>query len=506
MEQPKPKFEFRNRSQVYLGPVDLEALIGAEHPARAIWALLETLDFSRFEEQILSREGQAGRAAVPPRLLAALWIYSYSEAIGSARALERMQAHEPGLRWLCADDPINHKTLSDFRTQHGEALDALFSEVLAAMERGGLVDLSTVAHDGTKVQAASGRSSFHRRPTLQESLKRAKRVVKKMKEQAMADGEEGADKKRQAAQQRAAQERLERTRRSLQELRKREKKAAPDQRAELRVSDSEPEARKMKLADGSFAPAYNVQISTETRSAIIVGVDATQQVNDTGQLVGAIRQIQRRTQRKPDKMLVDGGYATRENVEYASRKKILLYAPWKAEQQREAGALKRNGIAAEYGPSAFVQASGEDRLICPQGQPLERQGTARKHGQLKVIYEAAAATCGGCEKKAMCCPQDEIQRGRRVDRVVESAAMNTYLDRMASEEGKQQYKQRSRFGEFPQMQIKSRMGLRRFHVRGLAKVRQEVKWWALAYNFAQWVRLGWKKTFQTNGNLQPVTS
>jgi transposase len=111
MEQPKPKFEFRNRLQVYLGPVDIEALIEAGHPARAIWALLESLDFSGFEEQILSREGQAGRAAVPPRLLAALWIYGYSLGVGSARALERMQAHEPGLRWLCADEAVNHHTL-----------------------------------------------------------------------------------------------------------------------------------------------------------------------------------------------------------------------------------------------------------------------------------------------------------------------------------------------------------------------------------------------------------
>ncbi len=129
MEQPKPKFEFRNRSQVYLGPVDIEALIEAGHPARAIWALLESLDFSGFEEQILSREGQAGRAATPPRLLAALWIYGYSLGVGSARALERMQAHEPGLRWLCADQAVNHHTLSDFRVRHEQALDALFTQV-----------------------------------------------------------------------------------------------------------------------------------------------------------------------------------------------------------------------------------------------------------------------------------------------------------------------------------------------------------------------------------------
>lgn len=173
MGQSKAKLEYRNRDQVYLGPVDLNALVEAGHPARAVWAVLEGIDFSLYEEQIRSREGEAGRSAVPPRLLAALWIYGYSLGVGSARALERMQSYEPGLRWLCADEPVNHHTLSDFRVGYEEALDELFSQVLAGLEQGGVVDLGTVVVDGTKVRAASGAGSLHRRATLEESLRQA---------------------------------------------------------------------------------------------------------------------------------------------------------------------------------------------------------------------------------------------------------------------------------------------------------------------------------------------
>jgi len=367
-----------------------------------------------------------------------------------------------------------------------------------------LVDLTTVAHDGTKIQAASGRGSYHRRKTLKESLKLARKVVRKMKDQLEepATGEVGVDKRRQAAQQRAAMERLERMKRSLKELNKRAKGASGSDKSELRVSDSEPEARKMKLADGSFASAYNVQLSTESKSTIIVAIETVQDANDTNQLAGAIRRIEKQAGRRPANLLADGGYATRSNVEYASRKKVTLYAPCKDDEARHVGPLKRNGIAVEYGPAAFQHEAGADVLICPEGKVLTRQGTTRKRGQLKVVYEAAEETCQPCPKRSQCCGHDGQGAARRIARPEESAAMKAYRARMESEEGKRAYKERSRLGEFAQMQIKAVRGLRRFRVQGLKKVRQEAKLWAIAYNVAQWVRLAWSKT--TKSAVQPA--
>lgn len=118
MKQSRPKLQDRNRNQLSLGKVDLKYLIDEAHPARAVWAVLEEMDFSRYEEQIRSREGEAGCRAAPPQLLAALWIYGFSLGIGSAQAREQVQSRERGLRWLCADEPVEHHTLSDFRLRH----------------------------------------------------------------------------------------------------------------------------------------------------------------------------------------------------------------------------------------------------------------------------------------------------------------------------------------------------------------------------------------------------
>ncbi len=486
--KPKPKFEHRDRRQVHLGLIDLEALVAEDHPARGIWALLERVDFSAYEEEILSREGQAGRAAVPPRLLAALWIYGLSQGIGTARALERLQSQEPGLRWLCADDPVNYHTLADFRTRWGRQLEQLFSQVLAVLEQAGLVDLSAVVQDGTKVEAACSRASLHNRRTLEQSLEQAERVVRELSEDA-AQGE-AADRRRQAARERAARERLERMQEGLEQLRERESKGS---RGEARVSTSDPEARRMKMPGGGWAPAYNVQLSTETRSSVVVAVEVSQAPADVQELPAAVERLRQQVGRLPQQLVADGGYASRENVEMAAAAGIELWAPWKPEAERQRPALARNGIDEAFGAQAFTHDADRDELICPAGQRLARRGRRRKHGVLTVLYEAPAEACAACPHRGQCCRSESPGRGRRVWRVEESAAMRDYQARMASPEARQWLRARSQHGEFPQLQIKGVMKQRRFHVRGLKRVRQEALLWALTHNVLQWVRRVWRQ-------------
>ena len=88
----KPRFIQLNRAQSYWGEIDLEKLIEAAHPARAIWELTGRLDLSTFVKDIQSREGSAGAPSHSPQLLVSAWIYAYSQGIASARAVERMCA------------------------------------------------------------------------------------------------------------------------------------------------------------------------------------------------------------------------------------------------------------------------------------------------------------------------------------------------------------------------------------------------------------------------------
>jgi len=98
--------------------------------------------------------------------LISLWIYAYSIGVSSAREVSRQMEYEPGFRWLANLDVVNHTTLSDFRKDHDQALEGIFSEQLAVLDQAGMVDLEQVMHDGTKIQAQGSGNSLRREKSL----------------------------------------------------------------------------------------------------------------------------------------------------------------------------------------------------------------------------------------------------------------------------------------------------------------------------------------------------
>jgi transposase len=475
-----------DRSQTRWEAFDLESLIGEDHPARTIWKLSERLNLSRFEQQVKTRKGEAGRPCWSAQLLVSIWVYSYTLGVASGRAIARMLNHEPGLRWLAADQEINHHTLAEFRVGHEEARQDLFAQFLTILETAGLIDLSTLLHDGTKVRAVAGRSSLHRRKTLEKRLKQARRVMRGLDRKAETE-DEGMDERRRAAQARSAQEALKRAEAALAKLKSLEAETAPSEQKDLRVSESEADARNMKHADGGWGPSYNVQVTTEIQSRMIVGIGITTAANDTQELIPALGTVKENCGRLPEQIIADNGYATRSNVEQTSEQKVVLIAPWKDDSSREAGACARNGIEAGYEPSAFQAQRGGKKLTCPAGKTLVIIGQQTHHGLLRNVFEARRSDCARCKSKKACCGN----RGgpRRITRGVESPAMKAYLGRMKQPEVKELYGRRCEIAEFPHLWAKAVKKWRRFSVRGVVKAGMESMWVALAYNVAQWTRI-----------------
>lgn len=315
-----------NRRQVELRPCDLEGLLPADHPARAIWAVVERLDLSRFYEAIEARAGQAGRPAIDPKILVTLWLYATSEGEGSAREIaRRCEAHD-AYRWICGGVSVNHHTLSDFRVGHLQALDGLMTQLLAVLMHQGLVQIRRVAQDGMRVRASAGAASFRREPTLKKCLAEAHEQVERTKRRIDAPAQESS--RSRAAQERAAREREERITRALEELPKVEAvRALRNAKGEARVSTTDPEARVMKMADGGFRPAYNVQLATDTESRVIVGVQVTNVGSDRSQMLPMIDEIERRAGAKPEQHLVDGGFVRKEAIDTAAAEGVTVLAP-----------------------------------------------------------------------------------------------------------------------------------------------------------------------------------
>src|SRR5437660_11776146 len=114
MTSKQPLIRYVNRQQMRLRAVDVVRLLGDDHPARAIWALVGRFDLRRFYDCIESSEQEAGRTAFDPKLLISLWVYAYSQGISSAREVARRCEFDPAFQWLTGLQEVNYHTMADF--------------------------------------------------------------------------------------------------------------------------------------------------------------------------------------------------------------------------------------------------------------------------------------------------------------------------------------------------------------------------------------------------------
>jgi transposase len=387
-------------------------------------AVVETLEVSGFCEPIKAREGMAGRDATDPRLLMALWLYACIRGIGSARELARRCQESAAFRWLCGGVTVNHRLLSDFRSDHGEALDKLLTQVIASLVERDVVQVSRISQDGVRVRVSAGAGSFRREERLQELLQQAKRHVEELRRQLELPEYAGLSARQKAARKRAAEDKQQRLQQAIAQLPElKQKQEQAEKRAgkgafgekvrqrEPRVSTTDPEARRMKMPNGGFNPAVNVQLATDTESRAIVGVAVTNEGADSAGLSQAMReQVEQRTGEPVEQQLVDGGYLRKDDIEQAHEQGVQLFVPPKSAKDRK-----------------------------NRGRELEPK------------------------------------RG-------DSEAVLAWKRRMASEEGKEIYKERAATSETVNADLRCYRGLSQITVRGLHKMKCVALWCALAYN------------------------
>lgn len=486
-DKPPVRLKAVQRDQLVMRTVDVERLINFDHPARAIWELVGQCDLRPFHQDIQAVQGKAGRPPHDPRLLISVWVYSYTQGIASGREIEERCGYDPAYLWLTGAEKVCAHSLTDFRTAQGEALKNLCSQLLAVMEKEGLVDLKQVTQDGTKISASAGSDTFRRKKTLAEHLERARQRVEELSRGEERE-QEGRSQRAQAAQKRGAQEKLERMEKALKEIEALEKRA--DDPEKVRVSTTDPDARVMKQSNNGYGPSYNAQFTTDAKKIVIVSVEVTQDSNDAGQLQPAMQRVEEETGRAPQQVIADGSYTNRSNIVEMEQKHIDLIGPVPDGTAQKETLYQIRGVTQEFRPEAFVFDAGKNCYTCPAGKSLPYRKKQVLPGQTKYTYQAAQADCSGCVHRPQCCGKS--QNGRSLVRGEDSVEMKKFRTKMETETAKEIYKKRGVVAEFPHLCIKERFGLRRFSLRGLSKVNLEGMWLALTFNMQQWIRLCWR--------------
>ncbi len=417
-----------NRLQVELRASDLESLLSEDHRARLVWGYVVRQDLSKLIEAVKARGSNAGRAAIDPHILFALWLYATLEGVGSGREVTRLSQEHDAYRWICGGVSVNYHAINDFRAGNATLMDELLTDNVAALAAVGAISLERVAQDGMRVRADAGAASFRRHASLQEHLKEAGELVQSIKTQAQADPGQ-AKRQAHAAKLRAAQAREQRIQAALEQLPEvaATKKRNGNKAEDARASTTDAQARVMKMGDGGFRPAFNVQFATTCQDQVIVGMDVVNAGSDMAQLAPMVEQVQKRLGQSPDQWLVDGGFPAHDQIDAVSDK-TEVYAPVPEPKTK----------------------TKKDK----QGNAVQQDTVPDKHQP----------------------------------KLGDSEAVASWRVRMGSEDAKELYKQRAATAECVNAQARNR-GLLRMPVRGLAKVRCVVGLFVLAHNLMRMAKL-----------------
>jgi transposase len=373
-----PRLLQPNRAQIELRASDLESLLPEDHRARMVWGYVERQDLSRLIAAIKARGSQAGRAAIDPHILFALWLYATLDGVGSGREVARLtQAHD-AYRWICGGVSVNYHALNDFRAANETLMDELLTDNVAALAAVGAIRLERVAQDGMRVRADAGAASFRRQASLEEHLSQAGELVQSIKKQAQDDPGLAA-RQAQAAKLRAAEAREERIRQALAQLPEvaAAKKRNGGKAEDARASTTDAEARVMKMGDGGFRPAYNVQFAATCETQVIVGMDVVNAGSDMAQLGPMVEQVERRLGQTPEAWLVDGGFPAHEQID-AVADKTELYAPVpepRAKKDEEGNEVQQDKHQPKPDDSAAV-AQWRSRMATDEAKDIYKQRAA----------------------------------------------------------------------------------------------------------------------------------
>jgi transposase len=314
-----------DRTTPMLLPPDLREWVQPEDLVHFLVDALAVLDLS---SAAVNPRG-TGSAQYPPAMMLALLIYAYAQGLFSSRAIERATYQNVSVRYLAANTHPDHDTIATFRRQNAALVRSVFVQLLALARRAGLLQLGTIALDGTKLEANAAKRKTLTRGQLDEELRRLDgRVAQLLAHAEAADQNsraseelpaELADAQARRARLLAAREELQRQAQGRFEQRENERtqrppgdkprRLPPEPREHDTINPTDPDSTLTPTARQRYVQGYNAQLAVSAAGVgLIVAADVVRDTNDTRQLEPMIDQVVNNLGQSPAHVLVDAGY------------------------------------------------------------------------------------------------------------------------------------------------------------------------------------------------------
>jgi transposase len=443
-----------DHSQVWMFPPCLEDWLPADHPARFVWELVDSLPLARMGFKM--RASEEGRPSYAVDLLLKVWLYGYLERIRSTRQLEKACRQNVALMWLTGVHFPDHNTLWRFWRDNRRAIKEVFRRTVKMAADLGLVGMVLHAVDGTKISARASTHKAWGRKRYEKLLGELDARI----EQAMAEVE-------QAEGGEAGEHRLPAELADTVKLREKIRERLAELHAEGRehMNPAEPEAPMMKSGEGTRL-AYNAQVVVDAAGGIIVAPEVTTEANDVSQLVPMLDKVKEELGQVAEETVADAGYFSGKQLAAAEEAGYEVVVNL---QGTSAGEQPKD----EYHAAHFVYDEANDCLRCPRGGVLEFEGTQYRNDRDYTTRRYRCQDFADCPVRWQCSRQ---QQGRTVKVSAHAAAIERQRQKQKDPAKAALLKRRMGIVEPVFARIKHLLGFRRWTVGGLEKVRQQWYW------------------------------
>lgn len=460
------------RDQGGLFPAHLEDFIAEDNPVRVVDAFVDLLDLRTFGFVAVDPSA-TGRPGYHPSVLLKLYIYGYLNRIASSRRLEREAGRNVELMWLRGRLAPDHKTIANFRKDHGPAIRQVSAQFVEVCRQLGLFSRAIVAIDGSKFKAVNSRDNTFTANKVARRIEQAETHIACYLTALERADRQGGD---------VAEERTPRLREKIEGLRRRiaDLKAMEEQLEAApgtQVSLTDPDARAMSTrGKGTDVVGYNVQIAVDTEHHLILAHEVTMTGSDRAQLAPMGEAALNASGHTSVTVLADRGYYSRDQVLACEGSGTVPIVP-----KSDTAGVATRGVFTTHD---FIYEPRHDRYTCPAGHYLTQAPVRSTRGpDPDLVRYRNLDACGACPLKPRCTPEryKQIKRWKH-DGVLD--AMQERLERMPDA-----MKIRRRTAEHPFGTIKSWMGATHFLTKTLTNVKTEMSLQVLAYNLKRMIAI-----------------
>jgi transposase len=493
------------RKQLVLYPQHLDEIITDTDPIRTLDAIFTELDWSTWEARY---DGHRGQPPIHPRLIAGCIFYGIMRNIRTSRELEDATRNRIDFRWFLCGREIDHSTFAGFRVRFNAELKSLNQQISLLICERSKQDVLALVLDGTRIRADSDRHGARTAECLERLVKAcAEELDKRLARLSQADEQEEATE----AQIEALRSEIEDLQRkvkkyetALETARVRDEKKRKEHGKNaipVRVPVTDPEAQLSPNKDGGFAPNYTALVGVHEGTGHIIYEDVLPDSDEGATVSSSVESVRQDLGNAPTRVSADSNFATGETLTWLDEQGVDAYMPTNTDFRESNPAMRPDPTQpvdeerikklpkkdGKFSHAAFIYDAEQDLYYCPAGQSLRPNG-AGKYYRTGVDY--VKYQCPGCAQ----CPMAEhcVKEGateRTLQRDEYQQLREKTGKRMATKEGQEIYARRAPVVEGVFAIIKHIMGVRRFLVRGLDKVRIEWSWICGAFNLKKLLRL-----------------